>query len=71
VLRSPAPPVVRYAIARAPKKQRTYDPACDVWEGVTEAYHCIRRRKAAGGPGWVASGDVATNNKIVNAEAGQ
>jgi N6-adenosine-specific RNA methylase IME4 len=29
-----------------------YDAACDVWRGVSEAYAEIRKRQAAGGPGW-------------------
>jgi hypothetical protein len=42
----------------------TYDATHDVWEGVAEAYDCIRVRKAAGGPGWIAGGDAGTNTKI-------
>jgi hypothetical protein len=42
----------------------TYDATRDVWTGVDEAYRCIRQRKAAGGPGWIAGGDTATNTKI-------
>ena len=42
----------------------TYDATHDVWEGVAEAYRCIRQREAAGGPGWVAGGEVGPTNKI-------
>jgi hypothetical protein len=34
-----------------------YDPERDAWEGVSEAYRVIRRRKAAGGKGWKPSTD--------------
>jgi hypothetical protein len=41
----------------------TYDGMHDIWEGVNEAYHCIRQRKAAGGQGWTAGGDYG---RIIN-----
>jgi hypothetical protein len=47
----------------------TYDATRDVWKGVADAYRCIRQRKAAGGPGWVAGGGdmgTATATPAVN-----
>jgi hypothetical protein len=67
-LRAPAPPVVRYAVARAPKKNRVFDPQTDVRESVAEGFAMIRSRKAAGGPGWVAGGDTS---RIVTIRRGE
>jgi hypothetical protein len=56
VLRNPAPPIVRYAVARAPKRL-AYDAADDVQQSVLEGFRAIRARKAAGGSGWLKGGD--------------
>jgi hypothetical protein len=44
------------------QKTDTYDAADDIHQSVLEGFRAIRERKAAGGPGWVKGGDVATNN---------
>jgi hypothetical protein len=69
VLRDPADPVVRYAVARETKR-RAYDAQDDVHQSVLEGFRAIRRRKAAGGPGWIAGGDVGPTNKIIPVGAG-
>jgi N6-adenosine-specific RNA methylase IME4 len=52
----------------APSVELPFDAEADVWASVLEAYGCIRRRKAAGGPGWVAGGDY---NKIISMRGGE
>jgi hypothetical protein len=57
----PAPPIVRYAISRAPKKnrRRAYDPQDDIRESVLEGFRAIKRRAANGGPTWTPGGGAA------------
>jgi hypothetical protein len=54
VLRTPAPPIVRYAVARAPRKERRN--TCDAHDAIQRS--TIRQRKATSGPGWTTGGDI-------------
>jgi hypothetical protein len=68
VLRVPAPPIRRYALARAPKAwRRSYNAQDDLAGSIQLGFEFIRERKAYGSPGWVAGGD----NKIVPVRAGE
>jgi len=47
------------------QKTNTYDAADDVHQSVLEGFRAIRRRKAAGGPGW------PSNNRIIPTHTGE
>jgi hypothetical protein len=66
-LRFPPPPLVLYAQSRPPKRRGHYDAEADVRASVLEGFRAIRERKAAGGPGWIAGGDL---NRIVTIRRG-
>lgn len=63
VLRNPAPPVVRYAVARAPKR-RSYDSADDVQHPSLKDLLPFAGARPQAVRVWIGSGDVATDNKI-------
>jgi hypothetical protein len=61
VLRTPAPPIVHYAVAHAPRKEwrSTCNAHDDIQQSTPEVFCALRQRKAAGGPGWIVGGDVS------------
>jgi hypothetical protein len=52
VLRDTPPPVVRYATARAPRRQRGYDATDDIAKSVALGFAVIRERVRSGGREW-------------------